>query len=88
MSSSPHAPTIQTAILAQLIRVGPRRHVGYVLADVVNCVMTLHRPITDAGITFCSSCGSGEAHEYPTEWPCDTLKAVAAGLGLKEGDWR
>lgn len=74
-------PTLETAIVVALVRQGTRRrHWGYVLADVVNNVMTLHR--NEYGI--CMSC-SGESG---VPWPCDTVKVVAAGLGLKDGDWR
>lgn len=73
-------PTLETAIVTALVRQGTRRRWGYVLADVVNNVMALHR--NEYGI--CMSC-SGESG---VAWPCDTVKVVAGGLGLKDGDWR
>lgn len=30
------------------------------------------------GFWYCKTCGSGEPNEYPTEWPCATLKLLAA----------
>ena len=30
------------------------------------------------GFWYCKTCGSGEPNEYPTAWPCDTLKLLAA----------
>ncbi len=26
---------------------------------------------------YCATCGSGEPYEYPTPWPCDTLRLLA-----------
>lgn len=34
------------------------------------------------GWYYCTSCGSGEAYEYPTEWPCPTLLALAEGYDI------
>jgi hypothetical protein len=30
------------------------------------------------GKYFCTECGSGEPYEYPTQWPCATLRLLAA----------
>lgn len=27
---------------------------------------------------FCKTCGSGEPNEYPTDWPCQTLRLLAS----------
>jgi hypothetical protein len=32
---------------------------------------------------YCGTCGSGEPNEYPTWWPCDTLRALAEGYGIE-----
>lgn len=40
---------------------------------------------------FCETCGSGEAYEYPTDWPCLTLRLLAAPYSTRPGyreDWR
>lgn len=29
------------------------------------------------GFAWCATCGSGEEHEYPTPWPCVTLRLLA-----------
>jgi hypothetical protein len=29
------------------------------------------------GFSYCATCGSGEPYEYPTAWPCETLKLLA-----------
>lgn len=29
------------------------------------------------GKYFCTECGSGEPYEYPTQWPCATLRLLA-----------
>lgn len=26
---------------------------------------------------YCKTCGSGEPHEYPTDWPCATINLIA-----------
>jgi hypothetical protein len=26
---------------------------------------------------YCKTCGSGEPHEYPTDWPCRTIRILA-----------
>lgn len=40
---------------------------------------------------YCDTCGSGEPYEYPTPWPCDTLKLLALPYADRPGyreDWR
>lgn len=32
---------------------------------------------------YCNECGSGEPYEYPVDWPCRTLLAVARGYGIQ-----
>lgn len=82
MSAPP--PTIQTAILAQLMRMPlPRR--AFPVVDMITALLALHRPGHDTGnhgYLCCAGCAAD------TAWPCDTVKVMAAGLGLKEGDWR
>lgn len=41
-------------------------------------------PATAGGWYYCTTCGSGEAYEYPTEWPCQTIKSLAKGYGIEE----
>jgi hypothetical protein len=40
---------------------------------------------------YCETCGSGEPYEYPTWWPCDTLKLLALPYADREGyreEWK
>ncbi len=40
---------------------------------------------------YCKTCGSGEANEYPTTWPCRTLRLLAlpyAGQPAYRAEWR
>jgi hypothetical protein len=30
-----------------------------------------------SGFDYCGTCGSGEPYEYPTPWPCPTLRLLA-----------
>jgi hypothetical protein len=44
-----------------------------------------HKPISHHdGFTYCATCGSGEPYEYPTDWPCDTLKDIAEPYGVTD----
>jgi hypothetical protein len=73
-------PTLETAIHLKATRPDSDVEGVLALAEVVGAVMTLHR--SEYGC--CSACGD----VMLVPWPCDTVKVVAAGLGLKEGDWR
>lgn len=40
---------------------------------------------------YCKTCGSGEPYEYPTDWPCATLKLLALPFASQPGyrdEWR
>lgn len=44
-------------------------------------IVELHAPVGDADLIaglICDTCGSGEPYEYPTPWPCHTIKLLAA----------
>lgn len=83
MSTPP--PTIQTAILAQLTRNPlPRKH--FWVVDMVTALLGLHRPSPGEMGQWCTHCPGDYAGA--AAWPCDTVKVMAAALGLKEGDWR
>ena len=73
-------PTTQTAIAGRVVQQANAKRPAFVLADVVFAVLGLHRG--EHGI--CTHCTA----EAAVPWPCDTVKVLAAGLGLKEGDWR
>jgi Family of unknown function (DUF6221) len=54
-----------------------------VLADIAvkRQIVELHAPgggPPPFKYVYCLTCGSGEPCEYPTDWPCDTLKLLAA----------
>jgi hypothetical protein len=68
--------------LIELVRHDKPVRGHYVLADVVGVVMALHTPKTGELGPRCGHCEGAAA------WPCDTVKVVAAALGLKHGDWR
>jgi hypothetical protein len=38
-----------------------------------------------AGFNYCATCGSGEPYEYPTEWPCPTLRLLALPYAGRPG---
>lgn len=78
----------------------------YVLLDIKSkrTIVELHGPANpDAEPTdgypgwpdkpwfYCKTCGSGEPFEYPTDWPCETLKLLAqpwAGHPEFRESWR
>jgi hypothetical protein len=40
---------------------------------------------------FCRTCGSGEAYEYPTDWPCATVRLLALPFSDRPGyreEWK
>ncbi|MFJ9985307.1 DUF6221 family protein [Streptomyces globisporus] len=44
----------------------------------------------DSSRQYCKTCGSGEPDEYPTDWPCRTLRILArpfAGHPDYQEDW-
>ena len=64
-----------------------RHHPARVLREVEakRRILNLHREggrltgegYGEHGFAWCETCGSGEPHEYPTKWPCSTLKLLA-----------
>lgn len=73
---------------------------GRVLAegDAKRRIIELHRPANpdatpvdgypgwpDHAWYFCRTCGSGEPYEYPTDWPCATLKLMALPFADRPG---
>jgi hypothetical protein len=41
----------------------------------------------DGGFTWCTTCGGGGPNEYPTEWPCPTLRLLVLPYAGRAG-WR
>ena len=81
-------PTLETAVVTALVRHAAPRSRSFALADVVNGVIALHRRAecaTRPQAGHCAACNDGDDC---VPWPCDTVKVVATGLGMKEGDWR
>jgi hypothetical protein len=40
---------------------------------------------------YCRTCGSGEAYEYPTDWPCATVRLLALPFSDRPGyreEWK
>jgi len=73
-----HRGAIPRPVGAHIVRHDPAR----VLADVAakRAIVAEHRCAGEfaPGVGYCSECGSGEPHEYPTRWPCATLRLLAA----------
>ena len=69
------------------IRIGSERQRESVIdrwQEALSDVIELHEPIEFSdGFRICSTCGSGEPHEYPVEWPCQTLLRIAKAIGVE-----
>ncbi|MBQ1118339.1 DUF6221 family protein [Streptomyces sp. C3-3] len=62
--------------------------------DVKLALLDEHEPggryWPDSPRQYCKTCGSGEPNEYPTDWPCPTLRILArpfAGHPGYQEDW-
>lgn len=61
---------------------------AYELRAALVAIRDLHREggrltgegYPEGGFAWCKTCGSGEPHEYPTHWPCATLRAIPEEL--------
>lgn len=82
----------QTAVAAKDTRDVDGEHIAYwdparVLADIAakRRIVERHGAFAPRGGSklmgfwkICTECGSGEEYQYPTDWPCDTLRLLAA----------
>lgn len=61
-------------------------------------ILDLHVPANEEPLPegypmrfICNTCGSGEVHEYPVVWPCDTVRVLALTYQHRPGyreEWR
>ena len=50
-------------------------------------ILGQHRPEPfHSGGYYCTSCGSGEPYEYPTDWPCGVIMAECKRYAVNPGD--
>lgn len=74
-------------LLAERAGLGTDAKCARQLAEAVHVIAAAHQlggycfPANEYGpdhAPYCASCGSGEPYEYPADWPCPTILALAA----------
>lgn len=69
---------------SHIARHGPARVLREVAAK--KAFLGLHHfGSTPDGFRYCKTCGSGEPDTYPTEWPCPTIRHLAAVYADRDG---